>query len=213
MIRIDKSKEPAVFSRIKTKRKNYDELVSSEKDELKKCLLEEQGYLCAYCMSKINIDNSTIEHYIPRNGKNGNNTLSLDYRNLFAVCDTTRGLPKALQTCDVKKGDDLLHIDPRERSHIETIQYEHNGKIKSTFDKGFNNFDDDLNSLLNLNSNQLKHNRKNAYITLLKKMNRKKQTTWKNEFINRYIEKLSSSDDKLPYSGFLIFMLKHKLHK
>lgn len=95
MIRIVKKQRiPTIFGQIKSRRADYDELVSSEKDEIKKILLEEQGYKCAYCMSNISMSNSTIEHYIPRKGTNGDMSLSLDYRNLFAVCDTTRGCPE-----------------------------------------------------------------------------------------------------------------------
>ena len=64
MIRIvKKQRVPTIFEQIKNRRSDYDELFSSEKDEIKKILLEEQGYKCAYCMSKISMSNSTIEHY------------------------------------------------------------------------------------------------------------------------------------------------------
>ena len=86
MIRIvKKQRVPTVFGQIRSRRSDYDELLSSEKDEIKQVLLDEQGYKCAYCMSKISMSNSTIEHYIPRNGINGDMPLSLDYRNLFAA--------------------------------------------------------------------------------------------------------------------------------
>ena len=125
MIRIvKKQRVPTIFGQIKSRRENYDDLVSEEKDAMKQVLLEEQGYKCAYCMSNISMSNSTIEHYIPRNGTNGDMSLSLDYRNLFAVCDTTRGCPEEEQTCDVKKGNKLLHIDPRLQEHIDTIYYD-----------------------------------------------------------------------------------------
>ena len=150
MIRIvKKQRVPTVFGQIRSRRSDYDELLSSEKDVIKKILLEEQGYKCAYCMSKISMSNSTIEHYIPRNGINGDMPLSLDYRNLFAVCDTTRRCPKEEQTCDVKKGDKLLHIDPRLQEHIDTIYYDRSGYIRSSFSSGTDNLDDDLNQILN----------------------------------------------------------------
>ena len=150
MIRIvKKQRVPTVFGHIRSRRSDYDELLSSEKDVIKKILLEEQGYKCAYCMSNISMSNSTIEHYIPRKGTNGDMSLSLDYRNLFAVCDTTRGCPEEEQTCDVKKGDKLLHIDPRLQEHIDTIYYDRSGYIRSSFSSGTDNLDDDLNQILN----------------------------------------------------------------
>lgn len=212
MIRIvKKQRVPAVFAQIKNRRSDYDELLSNEKDELKALLIEEQGCKCAYCMSKITMANSTIEHYIPRKGEHGDRTLSLDYRNLFAVCDTTRGRPADEQTCDVKKGDRLLHIDPRVQAHIDTIIYERSGKIKSTFSSGEHNFDDELNQILNLNSHQLINNRANAWKALMRKMSQKKERTWKVEFISKYVEKLSNPDDRTAYSGFLAYLLSQRL--
>ena len=212
MIRIvKKQRVPTIFSQIKSSREDYDELVSSEKDEIKEILLEEQGYKCAYCMSNINMNNSTIEHYIPRKGTNGDMSLSLDYLNLFAVCDTTRGCPEEEQTCDVKKGDKLLHIDPRLQEHIDTIYYDRSGYIRSSFSSGAENFDDDLNQILNLNSRQLLNNRVSAWKTLMRLMNQKKDKTWKPDFIHKYIDKLSGSDDRTAYSGFLVYLLKQRV--
>ena len=208
MIRIvKKQRVPTIFSQIKSRRENYDDLVSEEKDAMKQVLLEEQGYKCAYCMSNISMSNSTIEHYIPRKGTNGDMSLSLDYRNQFAVCDTTRGCPEEEQTCDVKKGDKLLHIDPRLQEHIDTIYYDRSGYIRSSFSSGTDNFDDDLNQILNLNSRQLLNNRVNAWKTLMRRMDKKKDKTWTADFIHKYIEKLSSADDRTAYSGFLVYLL------
>lgn len=39
---------------------NFDNL--QEKQRLKQDLLEEQGYLCCYCMGRIDIDSMKIEH-------------------------------------------------------------------------------------------------------------------------------------------------------
>ena len=34
--------------------------------ELKESLLKEQGYLCAYCMARIDKDHMKVEHFKPR---------------------------------------------------------------------------------------------------------------------------------------------------
>ena len=45
MIRIvKKQRVPTVFGQIKSRREDYDDLVSEEKDAMKQVLLEEQGY-------------------------------------------------------------------------------------------------------------------------------------------------------------------------
>lgn len=40
----------------------FPNLPSELKSKLLKALLEEQGYVCAYCMQKINTNSATIEH-------------------------------------------------------------------------------------------------------------------------------------------------------
>ena len=61
------------------------------KEKLRTSLLEEQGYICAYCMKKLEDDFSKvkIEHYIARNEEN-----QLDYNNLLAVCKGNEGEAK-----------------------------------------------------------------------------------------------------------------------
>ena len=69
------------------------------KKTLRESLLKEQGYLCAYCMRRINDAQDTkIEHYKARTPEN-----ELQYHNLLAVCKGGEdGLPSA-RCCDTKK--------------------------------------------------------------------------------------------------------------
>ena len=137
------------------------------KEILRQSLLEEQGHLCAYCMSKLN-DEIKIEHYEPRNAQN-----ELDYSNLLAVCngDTAGNLSKR-QHCDTRKRDHILHINPQNSVHIHCISYESNGTI---YAKDHADFDYDLNTVLNLNDDYgyLKANRKRALDELKKKLKKK----------------------------------------
>ena len=70
----------------------YENIKKDLKEDLLMSLLKEQGYICAYCMKKINQDNSTIEHIIGQKYKDGNIDLGkeneLKYENLLAVCQT-----------------------------------------------------------------------------------------------------------------------------
>ena len=93
------------------------------------------------------------------------------------------------------------------QEHIDTIYYDRSGYIRSSFSSGTDNFDDDLNQILNLNSRQLLNNRVSAWKTLMQRMNKKKDKTWTADFIHKYIEKLSCSDDRTAYSGFLVYLL------
>jgi len=92
---------------------------------VQKSLLEEQGYICCYCNSKINETNLKIEHYKPRETYNGEVAdaskesklcssskgqrlpdLRMNYSNLLAACDSDK-IHKGT-SC---KGKDAKHCD------------------------------------------------------------------------------------------------------
>lgn len=56
------------------------------KEEIRKCLLKEQHYLCAYCMKRIENEgkHTTIEHWHPLSKYKDE---ALDYANMLGVCD------------------------------------------------------------------------------------------------------------------------------
>lgn len=49
-------------------------------------LLKEQGYICCYCMQRIEKKSSHIEHVIPRSVSGTNEAQKLDYSNMIASC-------------------------------------------------------------------------------------------------------------------------------
>ena len=104
---------------------------SIRKEPVRRALLKEQGYLCAYCMSRIedNAHSAKIEHYKPRSAFPA---LQMDYGNMLAVCHGGEGGDPAHYTCDKSKGNQCLHINPQERSHMETIYYHDDGRIDAT---------------------------------------------------------------------------------
>lgn len=209
MLKINKGNVPREFYESKRIHNHYDDLREKEKDILKAILLNEQNNRCAYCTRKIELKSSTIEHYVPRNGENGDASKSLDYNNLFAVCKTTRNLPFKHQTCDVRRGNKLLRIDPRLQSHIDTIRYDKRGKISSDN----NDFDYDLDFTLNLNEKTLLNNRFSAFDSLMKRMIKKKSGKWTKEFIQHTLDKYKSKDDCTPYAGFIIYQLEKRLQR
>lgn len=157
MILIKKNNPPKEFTRftIQNPDAHFDDMPANVKDALRKSLLEEQGYLCAYCMARIN-KNVKIEHYVPRNDTN-----ELDYDNLLAVCMGNEGRPRKEQHCDTHKGDSELNIDPQNSVHIQQIGYKPDGTIHAS---GNQAFEKDLNDILNLNYRYgyIKTNRKAA---------------------------------------------------
>lgn len=127
------------------------------KDKIRNQLLAEQGYLCAYCMRRIEKENMKVEHF---QCQNIYKDLQLDYSNLLGCCKGNEGESISNQTCDTKKGNRSLSYSPASSSvDIDSkIHYKKSGTIFSC-DKVF---DKELNAVLNLNSTRLKANRKSA---------------------------------------------------
>lgn len=73
----------------------YQDLKGTTKKNLKQHILQEQGYLCCYCMASIEAteDSSHLEHFIPRvDGRKHPHSLQfqdveLGYQNLFLSCN------------------------------------------------------------------------------------------------------------------------------
>lgn len=225
MIYIEKHSPPNKFVEFlqKNKHAHFDDMPSDVKQILRESLLKEQGYLCAYCMSRIDNakteQNTTknkilnkIEHYVPRNSEN-----ELDYKNLLAVCGgNSFGNEEKHQHCDTKKGNKTLKINPQNKYHISQISYKPDGTIYSKNKE----FDDDLNKVLNLNDKNgyLKENRKRALQALTNKIdqiNKKfKDKTVTFDFFKKALNLYTSFDEngqRKPYCGILIEYLKKKI--
>ena len=126
MILIKKKSEPHSLTIYKkTINASFDNQPSKVKEDLRKSLLEEQGYICAYCMKRIEESaDIKIEHYEARNSTN-----ELSYKNLLVVCKGNEGSSKERQTCDTKKGNKVLRIDPQKIGDISTIFFTRNGEL------------------------------------------------------------------------------------
>lgn len=135
MIPIVKGHEPAALTEAKRVIRNtpdatfcYESLRGEPKRRVLEALLVEQGHLCAYCMCRIGTDGhpATIEHLIHQHpdGSASDGELSLEYRNLVAVCDGRGGA-----TCDKRRGNAPLTVDPTKSHTLETIYYRRDGRI------------------------------------------------------------------------------------
>lgn len=117
------------------------------KQDIRVQLVAEQGYLCAYCMGRIEPDdrNMKVEHWHSRKKYPGQ---QLNHANLLGCCSGNAGQPDAHAHCDTKKRDADLLYNPAEPSHRSRlkIRYEFNGTIKS--DDAL--FDCPFNEILNL---------------------------------------------------------------
>lgn len=135
MIPIVKGCEPAALTEAKRIIRNtpdatycYESLRGESKRKVLEALLAEQGHLCAYCMCRIGTDGhpATIEHLIPQHPTDSavNGELSLAYHNLVAVCDGRGGA-----TCDKRRGNASMTVDPTRRHTLESIYYHRDGRI------------------------------------------------------------------------------------
>lgn len=68
-------------------------------------LFKEQRGLCCYCMRKIGVDNSNVEHFLPQSIFPEN---EVDYYNLYLACRHSYKKLKDNQHCDIVKGNELI---------------------------------------------------------------------------------------------------------
>lgn len=187
---------------------NYDNY--PEKDDLRKSLLKEQGYICCYCMSRIKLDEMKIEHWQPQTKYTSR---QLDYKNLLGACMGNQGARPQNQHCDTRKGDSEITINPIEgdKNCENLIKYRPDGKIYSD-DLSVNN---DLNETLNLNLGFLKKNRKDALDVVIRKLDEKfSNKTWAKITVQKELDKLNTKDENGfydVYCQFIVSYLKSKL--
>lgn len=199
-----KSMPPSLVKYKKDINASFDNLTKEVKDKIRTSLLEEQGYICAYCMKKLKDDSSQvkIEHYIARIEEN-----ELDYKNLLAVCKGNEGEPFENQTCDTRKGNREIKINPQKKSDILTIGYTNDGEIKSTN----KDYQKDFNDTLNLNDSLgLVTLRKNALGSLKRKLHKRK-THLTRETIEKIYNTYLEASTKESYVGILLWYLQKKL--
>lgn len=182
------------------------------KEDIRKNLLDEQYYLCAYCMQRIYNDglSTKIEHWHCQQDYKDE---SLDYKNMLAVCRGNEGQPSKSQHCDTKKGSSKLKYNPSSLPCIieNTISYQRNGKIESS-DKDFNG---ELNDILNLNIEYLTNNRAAVYESINEALSKKPDKRTKAE-IQKLIDKWQSTDEnnyKKEYFGVAVYLLNKKLQR
>lgn len=155
---------PSLTAHRKAEHSNYDNY--DDKDALRHALVTEQGGICCYCMGRIIRGRTTmkIEHWRPRSNRRYRDR-QLEYRNLLGACLGGERQPFRLQHCDTRKRDRILLWNPADPAHhIETrIRYEPNGKIRSNEDE----FETQLNEILNLNLVWLKNSRAGVLTSIL----------------------------------------------
>lgn len=213
---ISKGPEPASLTTHRRRpHSDYDNY--REKSELRHALVTEQRGLCCYCMGRIRSDPTYMKiehwqcqaHYRPR---------ELDYRNLLASCQGRvsgpGGGPPHQHHCDAKKANRDLQWNPADPDHrIETrIRYELDGAIRSEGD-----FDDQLDTVLNLNLQVLRNNRAGVLTAVLEWWKREKARVGgrvpRNRLLRERDKRIGGSGFLTPYCQVAVWWLNQKLDR
>ncbi len=187
------------------KEKTKEQCKEDKADNLRKQLLEEQGYICCYCMSRIDCSHSKIEHFKPQTK---NRDLQIDYQNLFIACSGGEGSKAKEQFCDTKKGESALkHIDLL--SSVKSINYLKGARniSISSIDK---NIDKEINDILNLNVNVLARNRREVYDRVMKNLKSRGYTIASIQKTLNYYQTQHSGKFE-PYCEMVVYFLTKKL--
>lgn len=160
---ITKGREPrSLIQHRATPHSDYSNYAGT--DDLREALVRDQQGLCCYCMNRIEATSEAmkVEHWSCQSD-HGENDLA--YWNLLAACLGGHGQPKKKQHCDTRKGDDDLKFNPADPTHRieQRIRFESDGTIASSDDE----FNTQLNDVLNLNLPLLKNRRKGVLTAIL----------------------------------------------
>lgn len=173
--------------------------------------MEDQLGLCCYCMNRVEsrafdpgrvASGCKIEHLVPQSG---DPSRVLDWTNLLAACGGGEGRPRKQQTCDTSKGDlRLQHVDPL--GTLPELTYGTDGRIKGPTPE----IQEELDEVLNLNTAQLKSNRKVVYGELLKRVRAElgRRKHWSDSGIRRWRDRLAAMQPAPPYLGCLEYWLE-----
>jgi uncharacterized protein (TIGR02646 family) len=133
MKNIIKRPEPSSLSNLKISHPNitYTDLGASYptiKREVKRALIQEQGYICCYCERRILTNDSHIEHFRPQRDPSVD---SLDFSNLLCSCVKDRVAGDPVHCGHLKDNwfDPVLLISPFDTTCETKFRYKPDGLI------------------------------------------------------------------------------------
>lgn len=203
MRKIKKSSEPKEW----TEYRLTSGAVYQRKPQLAESLLQEQGYLCAYCMRRIPVsdknssEDTRIDHIL---SQDNNPDRTLDYSNMAICC------PGAINSsfhCDKSKGSANITFDLYHDAFFETLSYKSQDGAICSSNAVYN---DEINRLLNLNNPLLKANRLSAWNGVKKYL---VKGHWSLAKINEQLKNWESKDHEgkyKEYCGIVLFYLQKK---
>lgn len=186
---------------------NYNDM-----DSLRHALVTEQRGICCYCMGRIRNGPTTmkVEHW---RCQSRHPPEQLVYRNLLGACRGGEGAPPVQQHCDTRKGDQDLQWNPADPGHhIETrLRYEADGSIRSDEI----DFDQQLETVLNLNLPLLKNNRKGVLDAVLQwwqhEKSRIRGPVPRPAFERERTRRTDGAEDLEPFSQVAVWWLNQRL--
>lgn len=200
MILINKGSEPNAWMRYRLTQGAEFRAIP----ELKDSLLKEQGYLCAYCMARIDKDHMKVEHFKPQSLYPQD---IFAYGNLLACC---LGKTQEESHCDTSKGNAEISLSPLSSSCVNTLSYESGtGKIKSSDP----DYDRELDCPLHLNTPIIRQNRREELQGVIKAL---QSEGFNSGAMHRLLKRWDSVDEegkRKPYCGIVIYFLGKKLKK
>jgi len=220
MKQINKLHEPTSLVNHRAKQHScFDNLPLDSKEELRQNLLTEQGHICCYCMRRIpelTAPYLKVEHF---KCQDNYAHLQLTYSNLLGACNGNKGKPKNLQTCDTKKGNQELSINPLSNApNCETLfKYNSEGEMSSTNDD--EEINRQLNEVLNLNMQTLKDGRRQVYLEVQKKVEAESKQLGNKQVKLRYFQQekmrwLNRTDNKhKPFCMVAVYYLTKKIRQ
>lgn len=195
------------------------------RDEVLISLLNEQGYICAYCMRDIDLSNATIEHIIgqtyEKNGEAIGKANQIKYNNFLAVCkgdSCNNQLHCDKSRANYQKSRPLF-ANPLSNRIIQNIKFSETGVIYyknfSKLDeisklKKYNELDEDenikydLHVVLNLNCQSLKDKRA-SILKAIKKLS--KNATQKDKLKKLLVNYKNKNNEK--YEEFSEVVIKY----
>lgn len=207
MRHIAKGKEPRVLTQYRLQpHASYDQF--DGKDELSGALAREQGYLCAYCMQRIEPDTAhmKIEHW---KAQSTHRDLELNWRNMLGVCMGREGQPRKRQHCDSFRRNLELVIDPLD--HPERyLSYTIHGEIRADQRPDIQH---DIDKNLNLNVETLMRSRRQAWDAVYDGLKRLGNEAFMPAALQRKITDLAAKDREgkyIPFCEVMIYLLKKK---
>ena len=156
-------------------------------------------------MRRIDKSNVKIEHF---RSQSRYGHLELEWKNLLAACPGGVGRPRSQQTCDTRKGDEDLTVDPCS-NNVERLRYLADGSVISDDET----IRQDLDDRLNLNLGSLKRQRSEVLRSLRAGLERKlgARRTWTSARLRKELDDLRSCQRLREFLGVYEYWIEKRI--